>query len=59
VGANCSLNTTADAVLPGAVRELKRTIWQLAALTIDDGGPDGVVATPDNTLFAKQGLFVP
>jgi len=24
-----------------------------------DGGPDGVVSTQDNTLFAVQGLFVP
>jgi hypothetical protein len=59
VGSTCSLNTTADAVLPGAVQELKRTIWQLGALRVEDGGADGVAATPDNTLFATQGLFVP
>ena len=24
-----------------------------------DGGPDGVASTQDNTLFARQGVFVP
>jgi hypothetical protein len=59
IGSTCSVNTTADAVLPGAVQELKRTIWQLAAVRVNDGGPDGLAATPDNTLFATQGIFVP
>jgi hypothetical protein len=53
------VSTTADAVLPGAVQELKRTIWQLGAVRVEDGGPDGVAATPGNTLFATQGIFVP
>jgi len=26
---------------------------------VDDGGSDGVVSTLPNTLFARQGLFVP
>jgi hypothetical protein len=59
IGSTCAVDTTADAVVPGVVREVKRTIWQLAALRVMDGGPDGVVATPDNTLFATQGIFIP
>lgn len=59
IGSTCSVNTTADAVLPGVVQEIKRTIWQLAAVRVNDGGLDGLAATPDNTLFATQGLFVP
>jgi hypothetical protein len=59
VGSTCAVNTTADAVLPGVVAEGKRTIWQLAAVRVNDGGPDGLAATPGNTLFATQGLFVP
>jgi hypothetical protein len=59
VGSTCAITTTADTVLPGAVREIKRTIWQLAALRVTDGGPDGLAATPPNTLFATQGIFVP
>jgi hypothetical protein len=59
IGSTCSVNTTADAVLPGVVQEIKRTIWQLAAVRVNDGGPDGLAATPDNTPFATQGLYVP
>jgi hypothetical protein len=59
VGATCSVNTTADAALPGAILETRRTIWQLANLEVRDGGLDGVVSTQDNTRFLRQGFFVP
>ena len=59
IGSSCAVDTSADAVLPGAVRELKRTIWRLGTLRVMDGGADGVTATPDNTLFATQGIFIP
>ena len=59
VGATCALNTTADAVVPGLVVETKRTIWQMGDVELRDGGPDGVASTQDNTLFARQGIFVP
>ena len=42
------------------VTEGKRAIWQLGQVQVTDGGEDGIAATAaDNTLFAKQGLFVP
>ena len=59
IGATCSLSTTADAVLPGMVTEIKRTIWQIGDVRIFDGGPDGQASTQDNTLFLRQGVFVP
>jgi hypothetical protein len=59
IGSTCAVTTTADSVLPGVVREIKRTIWQLAAVRVTDGGPDGLAATPPNRLFATQGVFVP
>jgi hypothetical protein len=59
VGATCSIDTTADAVLPGVVKELRRSIWQLGQVQVFDGGADGVVSTNPNTLFAVQGVFVP
>jgi hypothetical protein len=59
VGSNCSINTTADAVLPGVVKETRRSIWQLGQVEVFDGGADGVVSTTPNTLFARQGVFVP
>jgi len=59
VGSTCSIDTTADAVLPGVVKELRRSIWQLGQVQVFDGGADGVVSTTPNTLFAVQGVFVP
>ena len=58
-GATCELNTTLDALMPGAVKELDRSIWQLEAIQVFDGGSDGLVSTSPNTLFARQGIFVP
>jgi hypothetical protein len=58
-GSTCSLATTMDAVIPGAVPEGKRSIWQLGRIEVDDGGADGLAGTADNTLFATQGVFVP
>ena len=59
LGASCSVATTANSVLPGTIIESKRTIVQLAQVRVYDGGADGLAATPGNTLFEVQGLFVP
>jgi hypothetical protein len=60
VGSTCSVSTTADAVAgAGAIIEGRRQIWQLGQVRVNDGGPDGVVSTTPNTLFAVQGIFVP
>ncbi len=59
IGASCAVTTTADSLVPGSVRELKRTIWQIARVALLDGGADGLAATADNSTFATQGLFVP
>jgi len=60
VGSTCSVNTTADAVLgAGAIKEGKRSIWQLGQVRVNDGGADGVASTTPNTLFATQGILVP
>jgi hypothetical protein len=59
IGANCSLDTTANAVVPGIVLEGNRTTWQMSQVQVYDGGPDGDVDTPGNTVFARQGIFAP
>jgi hypothetical protein len=60
IGSTCSHTTTADSVLPGAVTESKRSIWQLGGIQLYDGGPDSQTeTTADNGLFATQGVFVP
>jgi hypothetical protein len=60
VGSDCNLHTSIDAVLPGAVKEERRSIWELGRVEVYDGGSDGLVSTEgDNTLFLDQGVFVP
>jgi hypothetical protein len=58
-GGSCSVSTSANAVVPGAVTEGRRAIVQVGQVRVFDGGPDGDAATADNDLFAVQGLFVP
>jgi hypothetical protein len=59
VGATCSISTSIDAVMPGAAPEGARSVWQLGSVEVFDGGPDDDAATAPNTLFARQGVFVP
>jgi hypothetical protein len=59
VGSTCSLDTTANAVVPNTVKASKRTIWQMDKVDVYDGGADGVASTDPNTLFLTQGVFVP
>jgi Tol biopolymer transport system component len=59
-GSVCQASTSADALLPGLIKEGRRTIWQTGQVVVHDGGPDGDAATvTGNTLFARQGVFVP
>jgi hypothetical protein len=59
IGGTCSLSSSFNAVVPGAVVEGKRAIWQLGQVDVFDGGADGLASTAPNTLFARQGIFVP
>jgi ABC-type phosphate transport system substrate-binding protein len=59
IGGTCAGVTSANALVPGAVKDVKRTIWQMGQVTVNDGGADGLVSTGPNTVFAKQGVFIP
>jgi hypothetical protein len=59
IGSTCTANTSANATVPGAVKDGKRAIVEISQIQISDGGPDGLVSTSPNTLFAVQGLFIP
>jgi hypothetical protein len=59
IGSTCSLTTGLNALVPGTVMKGKRAIWELGQVRVYDGGPDGLAATADNSLFAVQGVFVP
>lgn len=58
VGSTCDVTTTADAFIPGMVRESQREVWQMRGpVQVFDFGPDASGA--DATLFLTQGVFVP
>ncbi len=60
IGGTCAIVTSANAVVPGAITDGKRTIVELAQAKVFDAGQDGVLSTPgDGSLFLEQGLFVP
>jgi hypothetical protein len=60
LGGECTINTTALAVLPQPYSyDGKRSVVEIGQLEVSDGGPDGNVATADNKVFLRQGIFVP
>jgi hypothetical protein len=60
VGGTCGVDTTANAVVPGSVKDTQRGIVEITQLQIFDGGSDGLASTTaDNTLYAVQGIFIP
>jgi hypothetical protein len=60
VGGSCSVATTANTVLPGAVAEGARSVWELGTVEVSDGGVDSNGATAgDDAPFLRQGVFVP
>ena len=60
-GADCNLGTTADAVVPGLIKESQRMLMEgLDPVRVYDGGADEDAGTlADNTLFLTQGIFIP
>jgi len=58
-GGLCTANTSANATVPGAVKDGKRSVVEIGQIQIFDGGPDGLAATDPNTLFSVQGIFIP
>ena len=67
IGGACAANTTFDAVVPGAVPEGQRSVWELGQFEVKDAGPNGTgyAACPptcgdgDETTFMRAGVFVP
>jgi len=59
IGSTCSVTTAANTVVPGSVKDGKRAVVGIGQLQVSDGGTDGLVGTPGNTLFETQGIFIP
>jgi hypothetical protein len=59
IGATCALATTVNAIVPGAIVNGKRAIWELGSVRVYDGGASETAGAADARLFETQGLFVP
>jgi hypothetical protein len=59
IGGTCSIVTSANGAVPGAIEPGKRGNIEAGPITVNDGGPDGVGVTTDNSKFAQQGIFIP
>jgi hypothetical protein len=59
IGATCSISTTLDAVVPGAVVGGKRANWQLGQIQVYDGGASGIAGASDANLFEDAGIYTP
>jgi hypothetical protein len=59
IGATCTLSTSADAVIAGAVKKGNGAVMQALRVRIDDAGANGVPDDSDDRIFATQGIFVP
>jgi hypothetical protein len=67
-GSACSLETSADTLVPGFAREGDRAVMSAFSLVIEDPGPDGRLDGPacpplcgsgDESVFLRQGVFFP
>jgi hypothetical protein len=59
IGSSCALSSTFNAIVPGAVIEGGRAIWEFDGVQVMDGGASGLAGASDATVFARQGVFVP
>jgi hypothetical protein len=59
VGSTCALDTTADAVTAGIIKENKATVIQTFRFRLNDSGANGIRGDGDDKQFAMQGVFVP
>jgi hypothetical protein len=60
IGSTCAINTTANGVVPGSVLDNKRGNVEVTTIYTFDGGLDGTGQTEaDNTVFARQGIWIP
>ena len=59
-GSACDVATSVNAIFAGAVKPVKRAVWEYDDVRIYDGGADGDGdTTADNTVFLRPGVFIP
>jgi hypothetical protein len=56
---HCNVSTTVNSIVPGSIPAGAKMNIQTGPFQLFDGGPDGISGTPDNSIFATKGVFVP
>jgi hypothetical protein len=59
IGGSCSVYSSAVAVGPPQSSTPARAVVEMTQLEVFDGGQDGIVSTTGNTVFMRQGVFIP
>jgi hypothetical protein len=59
VGSICAVNTSANALYPGAVRTNDASIWQVGEFQVADSGTDAMRGNGDDQIMAAQGVYLP
>jgi Arylsulfotransferase (ASST) len=59
VGATCSVSSSFNAIVPGAIVEGNRANWQLGQTQVFDGGATGLAGASDARLFEVAGVYAP
>jgi hypothetical protein len=60
IGGLCTVDNQGPVVCPECgVQEGVRTVVGITQFEVFDGGQDGAISTNDNTVFMRQGIFIP
>jgi hypothetical protein len=61
VGSTCSVSSSSQAHCPPVCQNFdgQRSVVELGQVFVRDGGADGQIGTADNTVFMRQGIFIP
>jgi hypothetical protein len=58
-GSECYVATSADAIVPDAIREGGNTVIDVFRVMMRDSGADGIRGNADDRQFAQQGSYIP
>jgi hypothetical protein len=63
IGGTCNITTSADVQpgisAPGVAVEGKKANVEVGQIVVSDGGMDGLASTSGNTVFAREGIYIP
>jgi hypothetical protein len=58
IGSTCSVDSTADSIMPGVIKEGKAMNVQLFRLRLNDSGTNGTRGDADDRIFEQEGIYI-